>query len=119
MKYLHNDPYSLQYRRNLRRNQTDSESQFWSKVRNKQFHDIKFFRQYSIGPYILDFYAPKERVAVEIDGGQHNEKKGNLNDEKRTGYLIKQNVRVVRFWNNDVLLNIDGVLEELEKFILK
>ncbi len=68
---LRNDPALKQRRRELRRNQTDAEKSFWANVRNKQFFGLKFFRQYSIGPYILDFYCPALKLAVELDGGQH------------------------------------------------
>jgi len=68
MKYLQNDPALKQRRRELRRNQTDAEKALWAYLRNKQFYGMKFFRQYSIGPYILDFYCPNMKLAVELDG---------------------------------------------------
>ncbi|TAN41409.1 MAG: endonuclease domain-containing protein [Nitrospirae bacterium] len=108
-----NDPVLKEQRRGLRRNQTDAEKAFWSKVRAKQFYGIKFFRQYSIGPYILDFYCPTLKLAVELDGGQHTEKQNQEYDTARTEYLTTQGIKVVRFWNNEVLCNIDGVLEKI------
>lgn len=72
MDFLNNDPALKQRRRELRQDQTKAEELFWSKVRNKQMNSLKFFRQYSIGPYILDFYCPAMKLAVELDGGQHN-----------------------------------------------
>ena len=65
MKFLRNDPTLKQQRRELRHNQTDAERTLWAKVRNKQFFGMRFFRQYSIGPYILDFYCPTVKLAVE------------------------------------------------------
>ena len=117
MKYPHNNPNLKQRRRKLRHNQTDAEKAFWSHVRNKQFYGMKFFRQYSLGPYILDFYCPALRLAIELDGGQHNQDAAKEYDSARSEYLKEHRIGVLRFWNNDVLLNIQGVLEELGKRI--
>jgi len=114
MTFLKNDPILKDRRRELRRTQTDAERAFWAKVRNMQFHGVKFFRQYSFGPYILDFYCPEKKLAVELDGGHHNLPDGRENDAARTNYLNAHGIKVVRFWNNEVLGNIDGVLACLE-----
>ena len=114
MSFLRNDPALKDRRRELRRNQTDAERVFWAKVRNKQFLGMKFFRQYSFGPYILDFYCPEKKLAVELDGGQHNQLDGREYDAARTNYLNLYGIEVVRFWNNEVLGNMDGVLAGLE-----
>ena len=76
---------------------------------------MKFVRQYSAGPYILDFYCPEIRMAIELDGGQHNESSGKAYDAARTEYLQAHGVDVLRFWDNDVLLNIQGVLARVEE----
>src|SRR4030042_141487 len=110
MEFLRNDPALKQRRRELRRNQTDAERALWAKVRNKQFFGMRFFRQYSIGPYILDFYCPTVKLAVELDGGQHNQSDNREYDAVRSEYLKAQGVDVMRFWNNEVLLDIQGVL---------
>ena len=73
---------------------------------------MKFFRQYSIGPYILDFYCPAVKLAVELDGGQHNQSEKRERDVSRSEYLKAQGVDVMRFWNNEVLLDIQSVLSE-------
>jgi very-short-patch-repair endonuclease len=114
MNFLKNDPVLKDRRRELRRKQTDAERAFWAKIRNKQFLGIKFFRQYSFGSYILDFYCPEKKLAVELDGGQHNQPEGRENDAVRTNYLNAHGVEVVRFWNNEVLDVIDAVLARLE-----
>ncbi len=114
MTFLKNDPILKERRRELRRKQTDAERVFWIKVRNKQFLGLKFFRQYSLGPYILDFYCPEIKLAVELDGGQHNVSDGREYDAARTNYLNAHGVEVLRFWNNEVLVNIDGVFAMLE-----
>ena len=113
MKFLRNDPTLKQRRRELRRDQSDAEKALWAKVRNKQFFGIKFFRQYSIGPYILDFYCPMVKLAVELDGGQHNQTDNIEYDTARSEYLKAQGIDVIRFWDNEVLLDIEGVLSKL------
>jgi very-short-patch-repair endonuclease len=85
----------------------------WAKIRNKQFLGMKFFRQYSIGPYILDFYCPTVKLAVELDGGQHNQSDKRERDVARSEYLKARGVDVMGFWNNEVLLDIQSVLSEL------
>ena len=115
MKFLRNDPTLKQRRRELRRNQSDAERAFWAKVRNKQFFGMKFFRQYSIGPYILDFYCPTVKLAVGLDGGQHNRSDNREHDTTRSDYLKAQGIDVMRFWNNEVLLDIQSVLSELAR----
>lgn len=113
MSFIKNAPIFKERRRELRRNQTDAERAFWSKVRNKQFFGMKFFRQYSFGPYILDFYCPEKKLAVELDGGQHNLLEGREYDAERTAYLNGHGIVVVRFWNHEVLQEINGVLSRL------
>lgn len=113
MKFLKNDPQLKQRRRELRRNQTDAEKVFWSQVRNRQFNGMRFFRQYSLGPYILDFYCPTVKLAVELDGGQHNQSKNREYDTFRSEYLKAHGIEVIRFWDNEVLLDIQSVLNKL------
>jgi very-short-patch-repair endonuclease len=108
MKFLRNDPTLKQRRRELRRNQTDAERALWAEVRNQQFFGMRFFRQYSIGPYILDFYCPTVKLAVELDGGQHNQGDNMEYDAARSEYLKAQGIDVMRFWNNEVLLEYTG-----------
>ena len=115
MTFLKNNPALKNRRRELRRNQTDAEKAFWAQVRNKQFFGLKFSRQYSVGPYILDFYCPKKKLAVELDGGQHNLPDGREYDAERTAYLNAHGIEVLRFWNNEVLTNIEGVVEHLAR----
>ena len=118
MNFLKNDPVLKDRRRELRRNQTDAERAFWAKVRNKQFFGMKFFRQYSFGPYILDFYCPEKKLAVELDGGQHNQPESREYDVVRTNYLNAHCLVVVRFWNNEVLSEMDAVLACLEQKVM-
>jgi very-short-patch-repair endonuclease len=93
--------------RKLRQNTTDAEMKFWHEVKAKRFHGLKFKRQYPVGPYYADFACVEENLIVEIDGGQHCE---NAKDEARTRFLEKEGFKVVRFWNNEILNNMEGVL---------
>ena len=113
MKFLRNDPALKQRRRELRHNQTEAEKTIWAHLRNKQFYGMKFFRQYSIGSYILDFYCPSIKLAVELDGGQHNQSENQGYEAVLTKYLKAQGIEVMRFWNHEVLLDIEGVLSGL------
>jgi len=113
MKYLRNDSTLKQRRRELRRNQTEAEKTFWAHLRNRQFYGMKFFLQYSIGPYILDFYCPTLKLAVELDGGQHSQCDNKVSDAIRSEYLKAHKIVVMRFWNNEVLLDVQSVLAEL------
>ncbi len=82
-------------------------------MKNKQPEGIKFRRQQPIGPYIVDFVSFERKLVVEVDGGQHNEKDGMAKDDKRTKWLEAEGFQVLRFWNNDVVTNIEGVLENI------
>src|SRR4030042_4179468 len=79
-------------------------------IRNRRFYGMKFFRQYSTGPYILDFYCPKLKLAIELDGGQHTHEDNLEYDAERSAYLKSQGVDVMRFWNHEVLQDTDNVL---------
>lgn len=113
MRFPHNNQKLKKKRREFRRNQTDAEKTLRARLRNKQFYGVKFFRQYSMGEYILDFYCPLLKAAIELDGGQHAEDEQRNRDTIRTNYLQTHEITVLRFWNNDVLSNMEGVLEEM------
>jgi len=93
--------------RGLRQHQTDAERRMWLLLRDRRLAHLKFKRQEPIGRYFADLICFQKRLIIELDGGQHNE---NRADEKRTAWLESQNFKVLRFWNNDVLKNPDGVL---------
>jgi len=77
---------------------------------------LQFFRQYGVGPYILDFYCPEQRLAVEVDGGQHADVYGQQHDTYRDRYLRELGIRVIRFWNPDKSgQNIEGVGEKIKE----
>ncbi|RUT30123.1 endonuclease domain-containing protein [Arsenicitalea aurantiaca] len=96
--------------RALRLNSTDAEAKLWSRLRNRQLCGLKFVRQHPVGRYVADFACRERDLIVELDGGQHAD---SASDEVRTAALAEHGYRGVRFWNNDVLENIDGVLEAL------
>jgi very-short-patch-repair endonuclease len=93
--------------RELRRNDTDAEARLWNALRAARLGGWKWKRQVPWGPYFLDFLCRDARLVVEVDGGQHSEQLAY--DDRRTAYLEKAGLRVLRFWNSDVLTNRDGV----------
>ena len=112
-RHLYNDPSRKRERRRLRKDVTDAERKLWSILRNRQMAGLKFLRQYGIGPYILDFYCPEQRLAIEVDVGQHADSPDQEHDARRDWYLRELNIRVIRFWNNDVLQNIEGIAQKI------
>ena len=85
--------------------------QKWYRIRNNQL-DVKFRRQQPIGNYIVDFICFEKKIVIEIDGGEHCE---NRKDEERDRWFRKQKYQILRFWNNEVLANVDGVLKVIKK----
>jgi len=85
------------------------------KLRNRQLEGVKFRRQQPLCSYIVDFASFERKLIIEIDGGQHNEGKIKERDEERTIRLKEKGYRVMRFWNNDVLTNLEGVLERIRE----
>jgi very-short-patch-repair endonuclease len=81
------------------------------RLRSRQLQGVKFRRQQPIGPYIVDFASFERKLIIEIDGGQHNEERINERDEERTTRLKEKDYRIIRFWNNEVLTNLEGILE--------
>lgn len=102
----------LKNSRELRRNMTFAETIIWNKIRNKS-RGVRFWRQYVFDEkYIVDFYCASPKLVIEIDGGQHNE---NPKDAIRDEYLKQRGCKVLRFWNNEIIENINGCLEIITK----
>ncbi|MFA5968957.1 MAG: endonuclease domain-containing protein [Sphingomonas sp.] len=101
--------------RKLRRAMTDAEQKLWQHLRNRQVESAKFVRQFPIGPHIADFACREARLVVELDGGQHAD---SMTDAARTTLIEAYGFTVIRFWNNDVLSNPEGVLEEIRQALL-
>jgi very-short-patch-repair endonuclease len=92
----------------LRKALSPAEQRLWSRLRGHRFQGIGFRRQHAIGPFIADFCAPGKKLVVEVDGSQHLEQAEY--DTQRTAYLMAQGYRVLRFWNNEVMGNIEEVM---------
>jgi adenine-specific DNA-methyltransferase len=103
------------FARNLRRKHTNAEKALWTKLRNREPEGVKFRRQQPIGPYVVDFVSLRQRLIIEIDGGQPNEEREKEGDEERTARLEERGYRIMRFWNNEVLTNPEGVLERIRE----
>ncbi|MEW6516108.1 MAG: endonuclease domain-containing protein [candidate division FCPU426 bacterium] len=103
------------FRKQLRENMTDVERKLWYSLKDRRFGGLKFRRQHPIGPYVVDFYCAEKHLVVELDGGQHamNEKQ----DQEWSRYLELQGYKIIRFWNNDIQNNIEGVLQRLSEYI--
>jgi very-short-patch-repair endonuclease len=102
--------------RNLRKRSTNAEKLLWKHLRSKQLEGLKFRRQQPSGNYVVDFVCFEKQIIIEVDGGQHSIEKGK--DSKRDKWLGDQGFKVLRFWNNEVLGNINGVLEALRMHCL-
>ncbi len=99
----------------LRHNETEAEQVVWSWLRAKKLNGVKFRRQEPVGIYIVDFVCFEKKLIIEIDGGQHNTAENKASDEVRTQWLESQGFRVIRFWNNEVSSNLDGVITKIAK----
>ena len=99
--------------RKLRKNSTDAEIRMWSLLRNCQLIKYKFRRQHPIKKFIVDFACPEKLLAIEVDGGQHVERKKE--DDERPQFLENQGYRVLRFWNNEVLEETESVMKVILK----
>ncbi len=94
----------------LRLNATDAERRLWAALRDRRLQSYKFRRQHPIGRFVVDFACTKHRLVIEADGGQHNESTADI---RRTAWLESEGWRVIRFWNNDILANTEGVLSTI------
>ncbi len=102
---------SVENARRLRKDTTDAERKLWSALRHKQLDGLKFRRQVPIGDFVADFASLSARLIVEVDGGQHDTEREK--DAARTAWLSSRGYRVIRFWNNDVLANLEGVVRTI------
>ncbi len=119
-KVLHqlrrNNLPSLQvFRRELRKHLTPAEAKLWTHIRGSQLEGRKFRRQHSVGRYILDFYCPQERLAVELDGEVHSFVSAQERDLERDSFLNAQGIKVLRFENKAVFQDVEAVLIEIQR----
>lgn len=116
--YTYNLPSQLEQRRALRKNSTAAEVVLWQMLKNRQVEGVRFRRQFSIEPYILDFYSPEIRLCIELDGAMHYTESGSENDCNRTEYLQKEhNIEVLRFENKTLYNYPDEVLAEIRRVV--
>ena len=103
--------------RTLRKNMTEPERLLWSRIRRKQLRGFQFYRQKTVGNYIVDFYCPSARIIIEVDGGQHFEEQGRKKDKIRDAYLSKLGFEVLRFPNWEVMRNVDDIVEDIYRHL--
>ena len=115
---LYNDTLK-QHARRLRKNMTNSEQVLWSRLRGKQLLGVQFYRQKPIGDYIVDFFAPKTKLVIEVDGSQHREGVHANKDKRRDTYLASLGLRVLRFNSRQVLQETDAVVEVIFRTMAK
>ncbi|MFC1856734.1 endonuclease domain-containing protein [Thermodesulfobacteriota bacterium] len=115
-------PYNRSLKENaryLRKNMTQSEIILWSELRAKQLLGVQFYRQKPIGDYIVDLFAPKANLAIEVDGSQHQEKRHIIRDMERDKYLARRGILVLRFNSREVLKNTDAVVDAVYRTVME
>ncbi len=105
------DPKIYSHSRELRHHPTDAEALLWRELRAHRFAHIHIRRQHVIGTYIVDFCAVRQKLVIEVDGGQHIDREGY--DQERSAFLESKGYRVLRFWNHEVLNNLEGVITSI------
>ncbi|RKY55240.1 MAG: hypothetical protein DRP89_03715 [Candidatus Neomarinimicrobiota bacterium] len=104
-------------RKALRRNMPEAEIILWSKLKGKQIYGYKFRRQYSVGSYIIDFYCPKLKLAIEVDGMSHFQPGSETRDNERQKYIETYGIQFLRYINTDIYENLEGVIEQIGETI--
>ncbi len=117
MVKIFNKPAVKTKRKSLRKDMPPAELALWQVLRNREASGHKFRRQYSVGPYILDFYCPSAKLAIEIDGDSHFSEKAILADKTRQKAIEETGIRFIRFTNNEIYVNLDGVYEKILKHL--
>jgi very-short-patch-repair endonuclease len=105
------------YAREMRGRMTDAEALLWMLLRNRRIAGAKFRRQHPVGRYILDFYCDEKKLGIELDGGQHGEATGY--DQQRDSWLQTQGIRILRFWNNQMLAETEAVMEAIYQALVE
>ena len=115
MPHKRTTPEIFKRTKELRLNQTEAEAKLWTYLRAHQLAKIGFRRQHAIGPYIVDFCAPRQELIIELDGSQHLDQ--GIYDAERTKFLEQRGYQVLRFWNDDVLTDIDLVVQVIVEIL--
>ena len=102
-------PKTFGHAKQLHRNMAPAEAKLWAQLRGHRMGNVHFRNQHAIGNYVVDFCAPRKKLIIELDGSQHLEQEEY--DTERTGVLESKGYRILRFWNNDVMNNLDAVLK--------
>lgn len=116
MRTIHDIESKTKTRKLLRNSATPQEIILWSRLKNSQI-GYKFRRQHSVGKYIVDFYCPEKKLIIELDGWQHKEEDQERYDKERSKFLESLGFKILRFWNNDINDNLNGVILKIEKFL--
>ncbi len=109
----------LKAARTLRQTMTDAELLLWHCLRRKQLGGFRFRRQHPFERFVLDFYCCETKLAIELDGGHHNEPDVKACDHERTAFLSTHGILVLRFWNNEILSNLDRVLQRIYEALME
>lgn len=105
-------PKIFGHAKQLHRNMTPAEAKLWGRLRAHRMKDVHFRNQHAIGNYVVDFCAPRRKLVIELDGSQHLEQEEY--DIERTAYLESKGYRILRFWNKDVMNDIEGILRSID-----
>jgi len=111
MAHRRTNPKTFHHSQELRQNPTEAETRLWQVLRLRQLDNIRFRRQHAIGPFIVDFCAPRQKLVIELDGSQHRDQAQY--DAERTTYLEERGYRVLRFWNSEVMSDLDAVVRAI------
>lgn len=111
-----NTQHGKTFARSLRKSETDAERKIWQQLRSRNLNGAKFRRQHPVGPYVVDFICINEKLIIELDGSQHQQQKDY--DAERTAHLEQAGYRVLRFWDNDVLLRTESVMQAIFDAVL-
>ena len=113
--YIHNERNQKTLCQTLRNNATSAEAILWRALKGKQVDGLKFRRQFGIGPYVIDFHCPEIRLGIELDGGVHKTSYTHEYDEMRNRFLAENGIRVLRFDNEVVYNNVEGIIEAIKE----
>ena len=116
---IHNLKYLKEKRKELRNNLTPAEATMWMYLQNSRLDGKKFRRQHSVGNYILDFYCPSEKLAIEVDGSSHDDYSAEIYDKERTGFLNSKGISVIRFENAEVFESEELICEAIKTYFKK
>lgn len=117
MTKIYNKQSETVKRKFLRNNMPNAEIILWANIKGKQLEDYKFRRQYSVGPYVIDFYCPKLKLALELDGDSHFVEGAQEYDRQRQDFIESFGIKFLRFTNNEVYENLEGVIDEILKYL--